>query len=298
MLTLSFVAAIVRCASEYLTVGCKRLPLSAARSEQRRHVEHSTPAPSWPTELLSLRRPTNFWFFLLICGKKTRSAFWKEDPLMQRKIYTQPAEVSDRLALLGLEEGAIAEVVKRGYVQFASCTPNHPPLYPGFSAWATMVCALRECLLPAWERCDDNNYSLVVNAEGSVAIAVATGDSDTGRVDGEPTTKSSKGPATTEAVTSNQTQLELPLIFPPVLVRACPADNAERRMTWILLAHRAAGEVRCELSLPTSMGSDGRVDGWRERIILKSIQTDPEAFEVTPPAPLLPDISVDVKRRV
>jgi hypothetical protein len=160
-----------------------------------------------------------------------------------------------------------------------------------------MVCALREYLVPAWERCDDNNYSLAVNAEGTVAIAVATGDEDTGRTDGEPTTKSSKGPATAEAVTSNQTQFELPLIFPPVQVPARPAETAEKRMTWILLVHRAVGEVRCELSLPTSMGADGRVDGWRERIILKPIPIDPEAFQVTPATPVLPDISVDVKRR-
>lgn len=213
------------------------------------------------------------------------------------KTHTNPEDVASRLAQLGLEEAPLAEVIRRGYLQFISCTPNHPPLYPGFSAWATMVCALREYLLPAWERSDENNYSLVVNADGTLAIAVATGDEDTGRIDGEPSTKSSKGPSTAEAVTSNQTQLELPLIFPPIEMPARPANLAEKRITWILLVHRAMGEVRCELSLPTSMGPDGRVDGWRERIILKSIPTDPEAFEVVPSAPVLPDISVDVKRR-
>lgn len=69
-------------------------------------------------------------------------------------------------------------------------------------------------------------------------------------------------------------------------------------MTWILLVHRARGEVRCELSLPTSMGVDGRVDGWRERIILGAIPTDPDLMEITPPTPPdQPDIHVDVKRR-
>lgn len=213
------------------------------------------------------------------------------------QVHTEPNDVASRLAELGLEEAPIAEVIRRGYVQFASCTPNDPPLYPGFSAWATMVRALREYLLPAWERSDENNYSLVVNVEGTVAIAVATGDDATGCMEGSPTTKSSKGPSTVEAVTSNQTQLELPLIFPPIGLPARPANPAEKRMTWILLVHRAQGEVRCELSLPTSMGVDGRVDGWRERIILKSIQTDPEVFEVVPPTPVLPDINVDVKRR-
>jgi hypothetical protein len=211
--------------------------------------------------------------------------------------YVNPNDVSSRLDALGLEEAQLADIVRRGYVAFISCTPNDPPLYPGFSAWATMVRGLREYLLPEWERSDENNYSLVINPARNVAVAVATGDDATGLPDATPTTKSSKGPSTVEAVTSNQIQLELPYVFPPVAAPARPASLDEQRMTWILLVHRALGEVRCELSLPTSMGTDGRVDGWRERIILKAIPTDPEVFAITPPQPTLPDITVDVKRR-
>ena len=212
------------------------------------------------------------------------------------QVYAEDGAIEDRLAQLGLEEDRLTEVVRRGHLAFASCTPNDPPLYPGFSAWATMVRGLREYLLPAWSRCDENNYSLVVNPSGTMAIAVATGDDATGRIDASPTTKSSKGPSTADAVNSNQMQLELPYIFDSAPVVADDGSPEEKRMTWILLVHRAHNEVRCELSLPTSMGTDGRVDGWRERIILKAIPTDPEVIAITPPQPL-PDISVDVKRR-
>ncbi|WP_019657960.1 hypothetical protein [Variovorax atrisoli] len=215
------------------------------------------------------------------------------------QIHVENHDVETRLAQLGLEEDQLAQIVKRGYVAFASCTLNDPPLYPGFTAWATMVRALREYLLPeGWERCDDNNYSLVINPVGTLAIAVATGDGATGCKDAQPTTRSSKGPSTAEAVTSNQLQLDLG--FPPVevAVSSNEATSEEQRMTWILLVHRALGEVRCELSLPTSMGEDGRVDGWRERIILGAIPTDLDPLEVTPPSPPdQPDIDVDVKRR-
>lgn len=212
------------------------------------------------------------------------------------QMYVEEGAIEDRLAQLGLEEERLIEIARRGYIAFASCTPNDPPLYPGFSAWATMVRGLREYLLPAWSRCDENNYSLVVNPSGTMAIAVATGDDATGRIDASPTTKSSKGPSTADAVSSNQLQLELPYIFDSAPAVAEDAVPEEKRMTWIFLVHRARDEVRCELSLPTSMGTDGRVDGWRERIILKSFPTDPEVIDITPPQPL-PDISVDVKRR-
>lgn len=213
-------------------------------------------------------------------------------------VHVDVADVRSRLAELGLEETLIAEVVRRGYGVFISATANDPPLFPGFAAWAQMVRALREYLLPQqWERSDENNYSLVINPSGTVAIAVATGDDATGTTNSNPTTKSSKGPSTVEAVTSNQFQLSLD--FPPVPVPAParPTDTEDKRMTWILLVHRAMNEVRCELSLPSSMGPDGRISSWQERIILGSIPVDPEALEITPPPQPLPDINVDVKRR-
>jgi hypothetical protein len=41
------------------------------------------------------------------------------------------------------------------------------------------------------------------------------------------------------------------------------------RATWLFLIYRDTkfGEMRYELSLPTSMGEDGHVDDWAERII-------------------------------
>ncbi len=66
-------------------------------------------------------------------------------------------------------------------------------------------------------------------------------------------------------------------------------------MTWVLLIHRAADEVRCELSLPFSMALDGHIDGWCERILLGSIPIDGDLVEVEPPTQ--PDINVEVKRR-
>jgi len=213
------------------------------------------------------------------------------------KIHQEAADVDGRLAELGLNQAALTIVLRRGWLAFASCTKNDPPLFPGFSAWAMTVRALREYLLPqGWDRVDDNNYSLTVNPTGSMAIVVATGDEATGQSDASPTTRSSKGPSTAEAVASNQQQLELP--FAPFVVSSTADVSPEdRRMTWILLVHRGPSEVRAELSLPTSMATDGKPSGWRERIILGSILLDPDVPDIVPPENLAPDIEIDVKRR-
>ena len=184
---------------------------------------------------------------------------------MQQRVVHQTVEVQGRLAQLGIDPEALAQVIKRGYVAFTLCTVNDPPLFPGFSAWAQTVRALREYLVPkGWRRCDENNYSLVINPTEDMA---------------------------------NQTQLTFAFDEPEALAADEGDEPVGERMTWLLLVHRGEGEVRSELSLPLSMGTDGRIESWQERIILGSMPTDPTEIDITPPNPVMPDIEVDVKRR-
>lgn len=84
-------------------------------------------------------------------------------------------DVHGRLSDLGVTEQALSDAVRRGYLAYSNCTANHPPLIPGIWAWGETVRALREYLLPlGWTRSDEDNYSLVINPSGEIAIAVAT----------------------------------------------------------------------------------------------------------------------------
>src|SRR5438445_10432934 len=208
----------------------------------------------------------------------------------------EPGDLRLRLTELGLDANALKETVRRGQLAFISCTANHPPQFPGMAAWAETVRALREYVVPlGWRRSNDNNYALAVDPEGLVAIAVATGNDGTGRADVTPSTNARKGPSTLEAIGVNQLQFGFMDDHP---VRPAPAssDGNDYRMTWIFLIHRAQNEVRCELSLPSSIGEDGHIDGWRERILLGSIPFDDDLVEIVPPPQ--PDITIAVRRRV
>lgn len=218
---------------------------------------------------------------------------------MAENVRTEPLDIRNRLDELGLEQEALANVVRQGYYAFISCTENDAPLYPGLAAWNQMVRALREYLLPkGWIRSNDNSFPLVINPSGTLAIAVSSGDEQTGMGELSPSTKSSKGPRTIEVVAANQEQLNLFGHEPsPVHTETHVANSDGNRMTWYLLFHRAINEVRCELSLPLSMGDDARIVDWQERIILGTIPTDPESLELTSPAPTQPDIDVAIKRR-
>jgi hypothetical protein len=207
-------------------------------------------------------------------------------------IVFDPNEVHARLAVLGLNEGALVHAAQRWHLSWSSFTPNHPPIGIGISAWTEAVAALREQLLPqGWARSDEKNYALVVHPDGTMAINVATGDLGTGRVDAVPSNKAPKGVSTADAISVNLQQLELDLPMPDMP----HVRGEEGPLTWFLLLHRAINEIRCELSLPSAMSPDGRITRWQERIIISSIPLD--GAEIDVPVPQGPDLDIDVKRR-
>ena len=212
--------------------------------------------------------------------------------------YVKPMQVRSRLADLGLEEINLLLPVQRGQAARLSCTTNHPPQFPGIYAWSETVCALREQLIPlGWERSDEGNLPFTVNAERSVAIAVATGDEATGHLEKKPCTKSSKGPRTAGAVADNEWQS---LLFPDLRIRPEHLEKINARMTWLLLIHSdmEAKQVRCELSRPVNMNDEGRVDDWAERIILTAFQFGGDSVNVPlDNAPQSPEIVVEIKKR-
>jgi hypothetical protein len=155
--------------------------------------------------------------------------------------------------------------------------------------WSRTVRTLRELLgVEGWTRLDVRNSPLIINADGTVAVGVASGDEYTGHPLRTPQTKTPKGSPAVEALAGNK-QLYLFKELEPV--------ECERAyQTWYLLFHRTEDEIRLELSLPYSMGTDGRIDGFIERIILPSLPIDPEWMVVAPPD-FGPDIQIDVPRR-
>lgn len=213
---------------------------------------------------------------------------------MDAEIRIDQYEVDVALAKLSLDRKVLGEALQAGYLASASCTENDPPNYAGMSQWARTVRGLRERVLPlGWSKCDARGYSTVVDPFGRIAIAVASGCENTGRNNGKsPTTKSEKGPRTANAVLTNKNQLELfPETLPPVRI----ADEGQDKLTYILLFHRDRAEIRAELSLPASMGSDGHINGWAERIILATQPLDPMPADVAPD--FAPQPAVEIRRK-
>jgi hypothetical protein len=190
--------------------------------------------------------------------------------------FEQPHDRAAQLHALGLKEAEVNEMVVRGYVERQTCTPFHPASYPGTSQWAETVAASRELLTPrGWTPKSSNNYDLVISPDEKIAIAISTGDKNTGRVNSqygevEPRTKHPKGTETRLAVLAN----EPVTLFEGVLPEQSLVVPRSRQDTWILLFATGEHEIRYELSRPKAQDAEGRVVAWSERIVFPPIEID------------------------
>jgi len=212
------------------------------------------------------------------------------------KVFSEPFDSKNRLAELGLDEESLIQCAIRGQSAWADCTPNHPTIYRGLCPWAETICGLREYLLPkGWRRSDEGNLPVTTNKQNSISIIVSTGNEDTGRKDANPSTKSTKGPRTAEAISGN---LEHTLFGDIRKV----ANKTDGKATYILLFHRddELNEIRCELSRPLRINEqDERIDEWTERIILRNTPfgSGGRILTVDGNGPQTPNIEVEIKRR-
>jgi len=206
------------------------------------------------------------------------------------KINTETLEKKLRLEQLNLNEEALKDAIKQGYLARIKLTDNHPRIFFGYSTWAETVARLREVLLPlGWVKSNKANYELVINEPLELAIAVATGNEFTGSLHGTPSNKCPKGSNTIEAIQINN-QMDL---FPETL-SALPVAQ-DNFTTWILLYYIAENEICYELSLPSYINSKGQITAWQERIILTSLPLDETQIEVSPIKSQ--DIDIPIKRK-
>lgn len=206
-------------------------------------------------------------------------------------IRSEPVDVQTRLSQFDLLQEDLLNAVLKGAVRRRECTPNHPTSFAGLEGWGWTVAYLRDALVPkGWTRLEQGNWPATMHPSRRMVIAVATGDENTANPNATPMTKSPKGPNTVQAIAMNQ-QISL---FPDALPDQ--TGEEEDRLTWLLLISTYKGKVRCELSLP--MTCNGKVDGWKERIILKDFDIDPQPIVTSLPLlPDQPDIDVPLARR-
>lgn len=218
------------------------------------------------------------------------------------EFWSDPDDVDAKLKRdFGVTSEPFRNALNRARLEWATTTANDPPNLPGMIFWGTTVRYLRDELLPlGWTKADPRNWPLVITPRGTVGISVATGTDETGSKSplARPTTKAPKGTATIEAVEANAVQFELPFSGTPPAPTAPPVP-AEPPLIYILLIRNDRGVLSAELSLPLTMGPDGRPVRWKERIVIpmESENDGGDGLRRGRPEPG-PDVDVTITRRV
>lgn len=208
-------------------------------------------------------------------------------------VRTDRDDMEAALRSLGVPPRVLQEAVHAGYVSRISRTPNDAPNAPGFYQWNETLRSLRDGMaLHGWRRNDEGGWSTTVHPENKMAIAVASGNQNTGNAKATPANRSAKGPRTAEANSANVVQL---LLFKDMEPPESATVSGPGRPTWFLIFSCDVNELRAELSLPVHMDEDGYVSAWVERIILPPLPLEPAVAATEPD--FGPDVDIQIARR-
>lgn len=197
----------------------------------------------------------------------------------------------DRLQTMGLSQESLRTALLRGHFAALNCTRHHPVTAPGLYMWAEATKELRDLLIPdGWETSDEENIPKTVSPDGTFCIVVVSGNEATGNPHRDPDTRHARGAAGMRDIRSNH---QLWLFDSLDVGRREDAVQA----VWYLLHYANEEWLRCELSQPVLASDGGRIEGWRERIILRTIDLTDTSSRDEQDGPDGPELDVPVMPR-
>ena len=222
-----------------------------------------------------------------------------------RRLYFEPPEVREvLLQLFGVDDRLFMQSIGVGWLEWASHSEFDAPSFPGTLLWGHTVRAERRELAElGWPKSDLNNFATSISPDGTMAVAVETGDRFTSTISAkrQPRTNSRKGVKTMQMIADNRHLLQASLFDNRKAdIQPAPATTGPSRapLLWIHLIHQSSGDIVSEISLPIVANDRNRIVGWRCRIILPRWRSNNDAIKLRNSAPeAAPDAVVRIVRR-
>jgi hypothetical protein len=198
-----------------------------------------------------------------------------------RRLDTPPlhvrAEITSRLAAMGLTEEFLAEAVRYAYAEKERCTSNDARAAGGYAVWTKLLRFLRDGLLKqGWSKGGLPELESVIHPSRLFQIVPSSGNWATGYSDWMPATANLKGRRTMEVIADNG-QVALDVV-------GSTQEIKPEMKTYFFLTYEdeKMEEIRHELAIPTHMkigpkAKKGRIDEFGSRIILTPVPFDVDA---------------------
>ncbi|MGO0603681.1 hypothetical protein [Brevibacterium linens] len=209
----------------------------------------------------------------------------------------QGADARQRLNELEIDLDSILACLGAGDLADRQTDEFSPVTASGTERWNHTVQELRRSLAAhGWRVQNPNNSPRIVRPDGGLAIAVVSGNHNTGNPNREPSNAHALGPTVDKSVLRNHTREVVGQLALDSVEDAAVEDAVNRLAfdpkTWILLYRADPGTgVRAELSYP-NMTDDGFVSRWQERII---IPTETPLDETLPLETPVEDVPFDIR---
>jgi hypothetical protein len=197
----------------------------------------------------------------------------RSEPAFEECRIRDGEDAAKALAAMGLRVSYFDRAVSHGIDRASRVLPVHPLTYKGQVMWAETLGELRTVLIEVSEHFKigrTHNYETVYHAELTYGVAVVGGDAFTGeRAFKPPKTARKRGPITAERINRNVKNIQGQLKFDFAGMEE-PAED-EQLETWFLLMNAREDAVYRELSCPLTLGPDGKIGRWRERILMPPV---------------------------
>lgn len=199
------------------------------------------------------------------------------------------ASVRATLDAMGLESNELRAAVLAGYEESSRITPNDVATRAGYIEWATPLRYLGDTYVPrGFKRARPGGFEVLRSPDDAFDVAVTRGNFTTGLEDGMPSTYTTRGPLTGQAIRGNRNQLRLDSNVLSFDRRRVDPVAGPGHWTWLLLHYRdeMLEEIRVELSIPVEFdgseveGRRGTVTHFEPRLILPSISVSDAGADI------------------
>lgn len=181
--------------------------------------------------------------------------------ISNNSIIVEQNKVAEELNKIGITQNILIDACKTGLLSKANCTSFDTKGQAGYIQWNDTNSKLR--LLTnnkGWEKYQENGIEGIISIDKTIRIIPSSGNAATGNPNQTASNKNPKGESCIKLIDKT---------CQGNIFTGYSEPEEEKFETYILLYYANSKELRMELSKPSSIDKQGKINAWDKRLILE-----------------------------
>ena len=181
-------------------------------------------------------------------------------------IIIEPNKVAEELNKIGITQSILIDACKAGLLSRANCTSFDTKGQAGYIQWNDTNSKLRFLTNNnGWEKYQENGIEGIISTDKTIRIIPSSGNAATGNPNQPASNKNPKGESSIKLIDKT---------CQGNIFTGYSEPEEEKFETYILLYYANCKELRMELSKPSSIDKQGKINAWDKRLILEKQSLD------------------------